>query len=61
MKKSNEKFGCMWDPKDGYLYRSLLITWLKVRKAMTSNPKEKEEIEEEIKKLENYPPEGFIK
>lgn len=41
MKKNNEKLGCMWEPKDGYLYQSLLITWLKVRKAMTSDPKEK--------------------
>lgn len=47
------KVGCTWSFDDDPFYTAMKITWLRLQKKLVSNPKDKEAIEEEIKKLKN--------
>lgn len=47
------KVGCTWSFDDDPFYRAMKITWLRLQKKFTSNPKDKEAIDQEIEKLKN--------
>lgn len=47
------KVGCTWSFDDDPFYIAMKITWLRLQKKFVSNPKDKEVIEEEIKKLKS--------
>lgn len=47
------KIGCTWSFDDDPFYVAMKITWLRLQKKLVSNPKDKEVIEEEIKKLKS--------
>lgn len=54
MKENNEnRVGCTWSFDDDPFYTAMKITWLRLQKKFVSNPKDKEAIEEEIKKLKS--------
>lgn len=53
MKENSEKLGCTWSFDDDPFYVSMKITWLRLQKKFTSNPKDKEAIDKEIEKLKS--------
>ena len=61
MKENKGKgLGCIYSPEDNFMYRQMKIARLQLKKRFINDPKEKEEIEKEIKRLKNYPS-GIIK
>lgn len=53
MKENSEKLGCTWSFDDDPFYVAMKITYLRLQKKFTSNPKDKEAIDKEIKKLKS--------
>jgi len=53
MKENSEKLGCTWSFDDDPFYVAMKITWLRLQKKFTSNPKDKEAMDKEIEKLKN--------
>lgn len=47
------KVGCTWSFDDDPFYIAVKITWLRLQKKLVSNQKDKEAIEEEIKRLKS--------
>lgn len=47
------KIGYTWSYDDDPFYRAMKITWLRLQKKFTSNPKDKEAIDQEIERLKN--------